>query len=111
MWYAIDCGQVVNFDGAEAQIQGGAIFGVAAALSGKISINQGKVEQRIFGDMPFLNLKDSPEIEVKFIESQAAMGGLGEVATPLAAPAVCNAIFRQTGQRIRRLPINDFRFI
>ncbi|MFW7379615.1 MAG: molybdopterin cofactor-binding domain-containing protein [Oligoflexus sp.] len=110
IWCVVDCGQVVNLDGAEAQIQGGAIFGLAAALTGKITVSQGRVEQRIFGDMPYLRLRDCPRMHVKVIASGEAMGGLGEVATPLPAPAVCNAIYKKTGQRIRRLPINDFRF-
>ncbi len=108
LWIVVDCGQVVHRSGAEAQVQGGALFGLAAALNGKITVKDGQVEQNFFGDLPFLKLGDSPQIAVEFIEADSPLGGLGEVATPLAAPAVCNALFAATGQRIRRLPIKDF---
>lgn len=104
----VDCGQVVNPDGAHAQIEGGAIFGLAAALSGKITIKDGRVEQRLFGDMPPLRMADAPEVAIHFMDSDASMGGLGEVSTPLVAPALCNAIFRTNGKRIRQLPVRDF---
>jgi isoquinoline 1-oxidoreductase beta subunit len=108
LWTVVDCGPVVNPEGAEAQIQGGAIYGLAAAMLGKVTITGGKVDQTLFADRPFIRLADAPVHEVHFIPSTDAIGGLGEVATPLAAPAVTNALYRLTKKRIRRLPISDF---
>ncbi len=108
IWTVVDCGQVVNREGAEAQVQGAAIYGLAAALLGKVTVTAGKVDQSIFADRPFIKLADAPLHEVHFINSGAAIGGLGEVATPLVAPAVANALFSLTGKRARRLPLNDF---
>ncbi|WP_176736667.1 xanthine dehydrogenase family protein molybdopterin-binding subunit [Oligoflexus tunisiensis] len=108
LWTVVDCGPVVNPEGAEAQVQGAALYGLAAALFGKVTVTGGKVDQTIFADRPFIKLAEAPVQEVHFVRSQEAIGGLGELATPLAAPAVTNALYRLTGQRIRRLPINDF---
>lgn len=110
IFVVVDCGTVVNRQGAEAQIQGGALYGLGAALYGKVTIKEGRVEQSIFAEAPFLRIADAPSVSVTFIDSGAEIGGLGEVSTPLAAPAVCNAIFSQTGQMIRKLPIADFVF-
>lgn len=110
LWCVVDCGQVINRQGALAQIQGGSIFGLAAAMNGKITVADNRVQQSYFGEAPLLRLADCPEIEVSFIESGDELGGLGEIAVPLVAPAVCNAIFRLTGERLRRLPIADFKF-
>lgn len=109
IFVVVDCGSVVNRQGAEAQIQGGALFGLGAALYGKVTIKDNRVEQSIFAESPFVRLVDAPEVLVSFIDSGAELGGLGEVSTPLVAPAVCNAVFRQTGQMIRKLPIADFK--
>ncbi len=108
LWTVVDCGPVVNPEGAEAQVQGAAIYGLAAAMLGKVTITGGKVDQTIFADRPFIKLSDAPVHEVHFIPSTNAIGGLGEVSTPLAAPAVTNALYRLTKKRIRRLPISDF---
>ncbi len=110
IFVVVDCGRVINRQGAEAQIQGGAIFGLSAALYGKVTIKDKRVEQSIFAESPFLRIAEAPEVEVTFIDSGAELGGLGEVSTPLIAPAVCNAIFRQSQQMIRKLPIADYVF-
>jgi isoquinoline 1-oxidoreductase beta subunit len=107
-WTVVDCGPVVNPEGAEAQVQGAALYGMAAAMLGKVTISGGKVDQSIFADRPFIKLGEAPVHEVHFMPSTAAIGGLGEVSTPLAAPAITNALYRLTKKRIRRLPINDF---
>ncbi len=103
---AADCGRAVNPDGFRAQIEGGIVFGLSAALSGKITIRGGSVEQQNFSDYPVVRLADCPAIEVYIQESDSPLGGAGEPGTPPVAPALTNAIFAATGVRIRELPID-----
>jgi isoquinoline 1-oxidoreductase subunit beta len=103
---AVDCGQVVNPDQAEAQIEGAIVFGLSAALRGEITFTDGRVQQSNFHDYAPLRMNEMPIIETHFLRSDAPMGGLGEPGTPPIAPAVCGAIFAATGQRIRKLPIS-----
>ena len=107
---AMDCGWVVNPDGAEAQIESGIIFGLTAALHGAITIEDGQVVQGNFPDYEMLRMATTPEIVVHLVESGNPSGGLGEPATPPVAAAVANAIYILTGQRIRELPIGDREF-
>ncbi len=102
---AVDCGPVVNPDTIEAQMQGGIVYGLTAALKGQITIRNGRVEQSNFHDYEMLRMDEMPEIEVYIVPSTEAPGGCGEPSTPPIAPAVVNAIFAATGKRIRRLPI------
>ena len=102
---AIDCGIAVNPDQVRAQMEGGAIYALTAALHGEITIDGGRVKQSNFNDYPLLRIDESPAIEAYILDSQEAPGGLGEPGVPTVAPAVCNAIFALTGKRIRRLPI------
>jgi len=102
---AADCGTVINPDGLRAQIEGAIIFGLSAALHGAITIERGAVVQRNFPDYPMVRLDDCPAVEVHFAESDAPIGGGGEVGTPPVAPCVANAIFAATGVRVRELPI------
>jgi isoquinoline 1-oxidoreductase beta subunit len=102
---AVDCGTVVNPQQAEAQIQGGIVFGLSAALFHEITVRGGAVEQRNFPDYPMVRLADAPEISVEFLDSGGPIGGLGEPGVPPVAPAVANALFALTGQRLRRLPL------
>jgi isoquinoline 1-oxidoreductase beta subunit len=104
---AVDCGDVVNPDSGAAQIEGGIIFGLSAALYGAITIDKGAVVQGNFGDHPMVRMADAPVIEVHFIASHASRGGLGEPGVPPIAPAVANAIFAATGKRMRTLPLNS----
>ena len=87
-------------------MEGGFTFGLSAALSEEITIKNGRVEQSNFHDYPILRLKGVPEISVEIIESGNDIGGVGEVAVPLAAPALANAIFSSTGKRLRTLPLS-----
>jgi isoquinoline 1-oxidoreductase beta subunit len=102
---AVDCGQVVNPTFAEAQIEGAVIFGLTAALKGEITVASGQIQQRTFSDYPLLRMNEAPTIEVYFVPSRDAPTGLGEPALPPIAPAVANALFAATGQRIRQLPM------
>jgi len=102
---AIDCGPVVNPDTIRAQMEGGIVFGLTAALYGEITFENGRVQQRNFNDYRMLRLNEMPAVEVHIMESQDKMGGVGEPGVPPIAPAVANAIFSATGTRIRRLPI------
>jgi isoquinoline 1-oxidoreductase subunit beta len=103
---AADCGMAVNPDGFKAQIEGGIIFGLSAALYGQITIEQGAVVERNFPDYRMVSLADCPDIEVHICESDAPLGGAGEPGTPPAAPALTNAIHAATGVRLRSLPID-----
>ncbi|MBI5463467.1 MAG: xanthine dehydrogenase family protein molybdopterin-binding subunit [Ignavibacteriales bacterium] len=104
---AVDCGQVVNPDTVKAQIEGGVIFGLTAALKGEITIKQGRVQQSNFDDYELLRFDETPTVEVHIRTSAEEPTGIGEPGVPPVAPAVCNAIFAATGKRIRRLPILD----
>jgi isoquinoline 1-oxidoreductase beta subunit len=102
---AVDCGMYVNPDTIEAQMQGGIVFGLTAALKGAITIDKGRVQQGNFDDYEMLLMNEMPVVEVYIVPSTEAPGGIGEPGTPPIAPAVCNAIFAATGKRIRKLPI------
>jgi isoquinoline 1-oxidoreductase subunit beta len=103
---ALDCGQVVNPDTIHAQLEGGVIFGLSAALFNEITFANGRVQQKNFNDFRALRINEAPIIETYLIESGEKPGGVGETGTACAAAALCNAIFAATGKRIRRLPIN-----
>lgn len=104
---AIDCGLVINPRGAENQVQGGIIEGMSAALMGEITVKDGIVEQSNFHDYPMCRMHQVPNIDVYFIKSGDAPRGLGEPPLPPVAPAICNAIFAATGNRIRELPLKN----
>jgi isoquinoline 1-oxidoreductase beta subunit len=102
---AIDCGTVVNPDTVAAQMEGGIVFGFSAALKGEINIEGGRVRQKSFEDYPILTLAEMPRLEVYILPSHEPPGGVGEPGVPPAAPALANAVFAATGQRLRRLPL------
>ena len=101
---AVDCGQTINPDMIAAQMEGGIVFGLTAALHGEITINRGQVQQSNFNDYPMLRIGEMPRIEVHIVPSHESPGGIGEPPVPSIAPAVANAIFAATGRRLRRLP-------
>lgn len=101
---AIDCGLTVNPNTVEAQIQGGLIFGLSAAMFNEITIAGGAIEQSNFNDYRMMRINEAPKVDVFRIESREKPGGIGETGTAAAAPALGNAIFAATGKRLRRLP-------
>ncbi len=103
---AVDTGIAVNPDTVIAQLQGGLIFGLTAALYGEITIARGRVQQGNFNDYRMLRIDQAPAIEVHLIKSGEAPGGIGETGTTAAAPAVRNAILAATGIALRRLPFD-----
>lgn len=102
---AVDCGMAVNPTTIEAQVQGGIVFGISAALYSEITIERGRVQQRNFTDYRILRIDEAPLIEVHIVPSAEAPGGIGEPGTAALAPAVTNAIYAATGQRLRHLPV------
>jgi isoquinoline 1-oxidoreductase beta subunit len=102
---AIDCGRVINPQGAHNQVEGAIVEGLSAALHGRITVRDGIVQESNFHDYPFCRMRETPEIDVHFVESTDAPRGLGEGPLPPVAPAITNAIFAATGKRIRALPI------
>jgi isoquinoline 1-oxidoreductase subunit beta len=107
VWSSVDCGRVVNPDGAAAQITGGIIMALSTCLNEAITLDRGAVVQSNFHDYPILKLAEAPEVNVHFLESTAPMGGLGEPGVPPTAPALANAIFAASGKRIRQLPFRN----
>jgi isoquinoline 1-oxidoreductase beta subunit len=102
---AIDCGIAVNPDMVAAQMEGGVVWGLTAALKGAIEFENGRVVQSNFDDYPLLHFDEMPQVEVHILPSDRRPTGVGEMGVPPAAPAVFNAIFNATGKRIRHLPL------
>lgn len=105
IWCAVDCGWVINPDTVKAQMEGGTIYGLTAALKGEITIDKGRAVQRHFNDYQMVRHNDAPEVEVHIVPSADEPGGIGEPSTAIAAGALVNAIAAATGKRIYKLPI------
>ena len=103
---AVDTGIAVNPDTVAAQLQGGIIFGLTAALYGKVTVENGRVQQSNFHDYRMLRIDETPPIEVYVIPSGEAPGGIGETGAVAAMPTLANAIFAATGKRLRSLPVD-----
>ncbi|MGI4880533.1 MAG: molybdopterin cofactor-binding domain-containing protein, partial [Janthinobacterium lividum] len=103
---AVDCGLNVNPNSVAAQIEGGAIFGLSAALFNGITLADGRVEQSNFNDYRQIRINEVPPFEVHIVKSGEDPGGVGECGTVSAAPALGNAIFAATGRRLRKLPFD-----
>ena len=101
----LDCGPAVFPDAIRAQMEGGAIFALSAALKERIRFSKGGVSTSNYDDYPILTMNETPEIEVHIVKSNDKIGGVGEPGVPSVAPAVGNAIFEAIGARIRRLPM------
>jgi len=107
---AVNCGRVINPDAVKAQMEGGIVFGLSAALYGEITVEGGRVTQSNYHDYPILRFDECPEIEVYIVDSDKGPTGTGEMGVPPAAPALMNAIFAATGKRIRRFPVSAAQF-
>jgi isoquinoline 1-oxidoreductase subunit beta len=105
-WIVIDAGRVINLDRVRSQLEGSVIFGMSLALHGGITMKDGAVQQSNFHDMKLVRIGDAPrKIHVDVIQSDGAPGGVGEPGLPPVAPALANAVFALTGQRVRELPM------
>jgi isoquinoline 1-oxidoreductase beta subunit len=105
MWCAVDTGWVISPDTIKAQMEGGTIYALTAALKGEITVENGRVQQRHFLDYPMMRQNEAPEVETHIVPSTEAPGGIGEPSTAIAAGALVNAIAAETGKRIYKLPI------
>jgi isoquinoline 1-oxidoreductase beta subunit len=105
VWCAVDTGWVINPDTIKAQMEGGTIYGLTAALKGEITIQNGRVMQHHFNDYPVIRHNEAPEVEVHIVPSVEKPGGIGEPSTAVAAGALANAVSAATGKRVYRLPI------
>jgi isoquinoline 1-oxidoreductase beta subunit len=105
-WMACDVGRALDPAIIEAQMTSGLIFGLSAAVMQDITFQDGVVQQGNFPDFDALRLHQAPRIALRVLETQDAIGGVGEPGTPPAAPALANAIHDLMGERIRHLPLN-----
>lgn len=111
MWIAADLGLILDPLNVEAQLTGGAIFGLSAAIHGEITFAGGMAEQENFPDYDALRMASTPRFHVELLQNMERMGGVGEPGTPPAAPALANALYDLTGTRARQLPLGtQFRF-
>ena len=106
VWVAADCGTIVNADRVRAQLEGAVMFGMTVALHGAITVKRGAVEQQNFRDYPLVRIGEAPRrIHIDLVPSDGPPGGVGEPGVPPVAPAILNAAFALTGERIRTLPM------
>jgi isoquinoline 1-oxidoreductase beta subunit len=106
VWAAADVGLALDPDIIKAQAISGVIYGLSAAMGQEITFKEGMVEQSSFPDYEPMRINQAPQFHVEILENADAMGGVGEIGTPPAAPALANAIFALTGKRIRSLPLS-----
>lgn len=102
---AVDCGQAVNPEIVNAQVEGATLFGLTAALWGDVNLKGGRVRQQNFDTYRLLRMNEAPRIDTFIVDSGEAPGGMGEPATALVGPAIANALYAATGRRIRSLPL------
>jgi isoquinoline 1-oxidoreductase beta subunit len=108
VWVAADVGQVVDPVNFENQVQGGVIWGLGHAINSEITYAHGRAEQSNYYDAEGLRLRQTPRIEVRSLDRNPKIRGIGEPPVPPAAPALANAIFAATGQRLREMPFQKF---
>ena len=105
MTTAVDCGTVINPDTVVAQVQGGQVFGLTAALYGTLTLDKGRVQQSNFHDYQMLRMNEMPVMDVHLLKGSGEPGGMGEIGTSMVAPAFVNALFAATGKRFRSYPV------
>jgi len=105
VWCAVDTGWVINPDTIKAQMEGGTIYGLTAALKGEITIQNGRVTQNHFNDYQMIRHNEAPEVETHIVPSTAEPGGIGEPSTAVAAGALANAVSAATRKRLYKLPL------
>ncbi|MEL7200047.1 MAG: molybdopterin cofactor-binding domain-containing protein, partial [Pseudomonadota bacterium] len=105
IWAAVDVGLALDPANVKAQVQSAIIYGLSAAMGGEITLRNGMVEQSNFHDYDALRLYQCPEIDVAILENLEEITGIGEPGLPPVAPALANAIFALTGERVRKLPL------
>ncbi len=108
---AVDVGKVLNPDRVRSQMEGAAIFSTSLALYGEITAKNGQIQQSNFHDYQMARINQFPEIHTHIVKSDALPTGVGEPGVPPFSPALCNAIFAATGERYRRLPLNQFKIV
>jgi isoquinoline 1-oxidoreductase beta subunit len=106
---AVDCGQVLNKDGATAQQEGAVAMGISLSKYCEIKFKDGAVVNSNFHDYPVMRISDMPDVHVHFVESDAKPTGLGEPGMAPFAPALSNALYQASGKRHRSLPIRPMR--
>ena len=110
VWAAVDVGPIINMSGALTQVQGSIIDGYSTMVGQMITMEEGRIQQTNLDEYPVLRIPAAPEIDVHFIQSDNEPTGLGEPALPPLAPAVANAIFAATGERVRKMPLTELGF-
>ena len=105
-WVVLDCGTYVNPDTCRAQMEGSVVFGLSIAAKGKITVEQGSIQQSNFDTYPVIRMSEAPDVEVHLVDSSQPPTGVGEPGVPTVPPAYCNAVFAATGIRHRSLPIS-----
>lgn len=108
VWSALDCGFAINPDRVRSQFEGAAVMGLSMAKYGALTFKRGRVQQSNFDDFRVARINEAPmDVHVDILDTEHALGGIGEPGMPVFAPALCNAIFAATGTRLRELPIGD----
>jgi len=103
---AVDCGIPVNPDTIQAQLQSGVMFGITAALYGKVTLKDGRIQESNFDTYQILRMNEAPVVEVHIVQSRDPPGGIGEAGVSCIVPAVANAVFAATGKRLRKMPVD-----
>ena len=101
----VDCGRVINPDLVRSQFEGGVVFALSATMMQEITVEKGRVQQGNFGDFPMMRLSETPTVTTHILENENRPGGIGEVPIPPTMPALGNAHFMATGERLRRVPL------
>ena len=110
-WAAVDAGLLIAPNNAEAQVEGGIVFGLSSVLKERITTRGGEVEQNNYYDYEILRANEVPDIVIHLVDGDARPTGMGEVGTPMVAAAVANGFYALTGQRLRHMPFTPDRVL